>query len=174
MKSLLSTLIHSSERLNMKPLVLVVDDEACVRLLVRRWLERWGYRVREASGAIEALEMMDVEQASVIVCDVKMPGPNGLWLVEVVRAKWPETAIIMATGVADIEMVLDCKRAGAVDYVLKPFGREVLQQAVQRAEKAIASLSSARVQATPSPLQIWAATPTDQRPAGASHQFAGV
>jgi DNA-binding NtrC family response regulator len=133
----------------MKPLVLVVDDEACVRLLVRRWLERWGYRVREASSAIEAVEVMNTEQASLILSDVRMPGPTGLWLVEVVRAKWPETAIIMATGVADIEMVLDCRRAGAVDYVLKPFGREVVQQAVRRAEKANASLSPI-LRATPS------------------------
>lgn len=149
----------------MKPLVLVVDDEAPVRLLLRRWLERRGYRVREASSAIEAVEAMNVEQASLIVSDVNMPGPNGLWLVEVVLAKWPETAIIMATAVADIEMVLDCKRAGAVDYMLKPFGREVVEQALSRAECAISSVSSARLYATASPLQVWAATPRDKRAA---------
>jgi DNA-binding NtrC family response regulator len=148
----------------MKPLVLVVDDEASVRLLLRRWLECWGCRVREASSAIEAVEMMNVEPASVIFSDVRMPGPNGLWLVEVVRAKWPETAIIMATGADDIEMVLDCKRAGAVDYVLKPFGRDLLQQALRRAENAISSWSSSRVYATPCQLQIWAATPNDNAP----------
>lgn len=168
MKSLLSGIVYHTESLTMKPLVLVVDDEAPVRLLLRRWLERWGYRVREASSAVEAVEVMNVEPASLIVSDVNMPGPNGLWLVEVVLAKWPETAIIMATAVADIEMVLECKRAGAVDYVLKPFGREVLQQAVRRAENAISSFSAARVDATPSPLQVWAATPTDRRTARAS------
>lgn len=122
----------------MKPLVLVVDDEASVRLLLRRWLERWGCRVREASSANEACAMMSVEPASVIFCDVNMPGHNGLWLVERVRANWPATAVIMATGAANIETVVDCKRAGAVDYVLKPLGREVLQQALRRADNAIA------------------------------------
>lgn len=124
--------------LTMKPLVLVVDDEGPVRLLLRRWLERWGCRVREASHATEALEMMKAEPASVMLCDVNMPGHNGLWLVERVRARWPATAIIMATGAANIETVVDCKRAGAIDYVLKPVGREVLQQALHRAGNAIA------------------------------------
>jgi DNA-binding NtrC family response regulator len=169
-----STVVRNLGSVNMKPLVLIVDDEACVRLLLRRWLERWDCRVREASSAIEALEMMKTEPASVIFCDVTMPGRNGLWLVEQVRGQWPATAIIMATGAANIETVVDCKRAGAVDYVLKPFGREVVQQAVRRAEHVIASLSSARVDATPSPLQIWAATPTDQRAAGTSPQFGGL
>jgi ATP-dependent Lon protease len=155
MRALLSTMVNSDSQ-NMAPLVLVVDDEPAVRLLLRRWLERWGYRVREASGAIEALAMMDVEPASMMVTDVRMPGPNGVWLAEVMRAKWPETSTIMATSADDIETVLDCKRAGVADYVLKPFGRETFQQAIRRAEKAISNLSSARVSAAPSALQIWA------------------
>jgi two-component system response regulator HydG len=115
-------------------MVLVVDDEAAVRRLLRRWLERWGYEVREASSAAEGVEQMNTDPASVIFCDVKMPGQDGVWLVERVRAQWPATAIIMATGVADIEIVLECKRAGAVDYVPKPFGRALLLQALQRAD----------------------------------------
>lgn len=133
MKKLLSSIINfgSSE---MKPLVLIVDDEAPVRLLLRRWLERWGCNVREACNATEAFEMMKAEPASVIFCDVNMRGQSGLWLVQQVRGNWPATSIIMATGVANVEMILECKRAGAVDYVLKPFGREVLHQALRRAE----------------------------------------
>lgn len=118
----------------MKPKVLVVDDEAALRRLLRRWLERWGYEVHEASSAVEAVEQMNTDPASVIFCDVKMPGRDGVWLVERVRAQWPTTSIIMATGVTDIEIVLECKRAGAVDYVAKPFGRELLLQALQRAD----------------------------------------
>ena len=133
MNALLST-IRNTAKMDTEPLVLVVDDEPAVRLLLRRWLERWNCRVREASNAPEAFEMMKQEPASVIFCDINMPGESGLWLVQQIRGEWPRTAIIMATGSANIEMVMECKRTGAVDYVLKPFGREVLHQALRRAE----------------------------------------
>lgn len=114
--------------------VLVVDDEPSVRELLRRWLEGWGYAVKLAGNATDALELMLTEPASIILVDIKMPGHDGFWLVERVRAKWPRTAIIMATAADDLDLVLKSKRAGAVDYVLKPFGRELLWQALSRAE----------------------------------------
>src|SRR5579864_3169289 len=123
--------------LMMNPIVLVVDDEASMRDLLRRWLKRWDYDIREAPTAIDALEMMLVEPASVMLCDLTLPDHDGLWLIERVRASWPTTAIIVASGTDDVEMQLKCRRAGAMDYVLKPFGRELLQQALQRAHVAI-------------------------------------
>ena len=133
MKGLLET-IANARKADTELRVLVVDDEPAVRELLRRWLERWGCRVREASSAPEAFEMMRDEPASVIFCDINMPGQSGLWLVQQVRGLWPTTSIIMASAVSNIEMILECKRAGAVDYVLKPFGREVLHQALRRAD----------------------------------------
>ena len=137
MNTLMSTLLGNHRYWDVEPLVLVVDDEPSIRLLVRRWLEHWGFRVKEACNATEAFELMKVEPASVIVCDVAMPGESGVWLVQQVCGQWPATAIIMATGVGSIETILECKRAGAVDYVLKPFGRELLHQALRRAETAL-------------------------------------
>jgi CheY-like chemotaxis protein len=123
----------------MNPTVLVVDDEASVRKLLRRLLNRWDYDIREASDATEALEIMFAAPASMILCDVKMPGHDGPWLVERVRARYPTTPIIMLTSAADMDTVLTCKRLGAVDYVLKPFGRDLLRQALERAHLAVAS-----------------------------------
>jgi CheY-like chemotaxis protein len=119
--------------------VLVVDDEPSVRELLRRWLEGWGYAVTLAGNATDALEVMRAEPASIILVDIKMPGHDGFWLVEHVRAKWPRTAIIMATAADDLDLVLKSKRAGVIDYVLKPFGRELLRQALNRANAALAS-----------------------------------
>lgn len=68
--------------------VLVVDDEAPVRELLRRWLEGWGYRVTQAGNATDALESMLAKPAPILFCDVTMPGHDGLWLIERVRAKW--------------------------------------------------------------------------------------
>ena len=68
-----------------------------------------------------------------------MPGHGGFWLMERVRAKWPRTAIIMATPVDDLETVMKGQRAGAVDYVTKLFGRELQRQALTRANAALAA-----------------------------------
>ena len=117
----------------MRPVVLIVDDEPSVRELLRRWLDRWGCKVTQAGNATDALESMLAEPASIILLDIRMPGRDGLWLMKRVRAKWPRTAIIMATGVCDLDVVLKSKRFGAVDYVAKPCRRELLRQALDRA-----------------------------------------
>ena len=113
--------------------VLVVDDEPPMRRLLARWLEAWGYAVKEAGTATEALETLTAEPASIVLCDIKMPEHDGLWLVERVRARWPKTAIIMTTGVQDVQTVIKTRQEGVVDYVTKPVGRELLSQALCRA-----------------------------------------
>jgi DNA-binding NtrC family response regulator len=117
--------------------VLVVDDEAPICRLLSRWLQGWGYTTKEAGTAAEALEVMMAEPASIMLCDIRMPGHDGMWLLERVRARWPKTAVIMATGVDDMQTVAKSQRQGVVDYVTKPFGRELLLQALRRAEAAL-------------------------------------
>lgn len=117
--------------------VLVVDDEPAVRQLLTRWLEGWGCQVKHAATATQALELMESEAASIVLCDVKMPGHDGLWLVEQVRPRWPKTVFIMATGAHDFQTVRKSRQNGAVDYLTKPFGRELVRQALQRASVAL-------------------------------------
>ena len=113
--------------------VLVVDDEDAIRHLLTRWLTGWGYEAKEAANADEALEIMAVEPAEIMLCDVMMPVHDGIWLAEQVRGRWPQTAVIMASSAQDMETVMRMRKQGAVDYVTKPFGREMLRQALQRA-----------------------------------------
>jgi DNA-binding NtrC family response regulator len=117
------------------PYVLIVDDEASIRNFLTRWLQSWGYSVKSAAGADEAITVMVEEPASIMLCDVMMPGRDGLSLLEEVRKRWPQTAVIMATALQDLQTVTRSRRDGAVDYVTKPFGRELLQQALRRAEE---------------------------------------
>jgi DNA-binding NtrC family response regulator len=117
--------------------VLVVDDETPICNLLSRWLQAWGYETKQAKSAAEALEHMMADPASIMLCDIRMPGHDGMWLLERVRDRWPQTAVIMATGVDDIQIVARSQRAGVVDYVTKPFGRELLLQALHRAEAKI-------------------------------------
>jgi DNA-binding NtrC family response regulator len=115
--------------------VLVVDDEESIRRLLTRWLTGWGYQAREAGNANAALELMTSEPAAIVLCDVMMPEHDGIWLAEQVRTRWPQTAVIMASSAQDMETVMRMRKQGAVDYVTKPFGREMLRQALHRASE---------------------------------------
>ena len=113
--------------------VLVVDDEDAIRRLLVRWLAGWGYEAKQAANAEDAIEIMAAEPADIMLCDVMMPVHDGIWLAEQVRGRWPQTAVIMASSAQDMETVMGMRKQGAVDYVTKPFGREMLRQALQRA-----------------------------------------
>jgi putative two-component system response regulator len=113
--------------------VLIVDDEPGVRHLMRRWLESRGYTVSVASNASEALTFLEHARVAVAVCDVHMPGRDGLWLTEHLRREFPEIAVIVATGVDDDSAAVEGRRHGVVDYLSKPFDRARLFAAVSRA-----------------------------------------
>jgi len=112
--------------------VLVVDDEIGVRELVARWLAGGGYDVSTASGAEEALTRVHDAAPAVAVCDIRMPGRDGLWLAQQIRQDAPETAVIMATGVQDVGSAVTSLRQGVIDYLTKPFGRDRLRESVLR------------------------------------------
>ena len=113
--------------------ILVVDDEVGLRTLMTRWVQSIGYSAKAAENAEQALDLMGAEPASVAVCDIRMPGHDGLWLAEQLRRRYPDTAVIMATGIRELDPAVTSLRAGAIDYLVKPFGRDQLRQAVQRA-----------------------------------------
>ena len=112
--------------------VLVVDDEVGLRTLMTRWVQSIGYSAVAASTAEQALDVMGSEPAAVAVCDIRMPGHDGLWLADQLRRRYPDTAVIMATGLRELDPAVTSLRAGAVDYLVKPFGRDQLKQAVER------------------------------------------
>ena len=114
------------------PSVLVVDDETHVRELMARWLASGGYDVRTAGTADEALDRIQDEPPAVALCDVRMPGHDGLWLAHQIREEAPETAVIMATGVLDVGPAVTSLRQGVIDYLTKPFGRDRLRESVVR------------------------------------------
>ena len=112
--------------------VLVVDDETGIRDVIARWLAGGGYDVQTAENANEALERVHASAPAVALCDIRMPGPDGLWLASQIRHDAPETAVIMATGVQDIGSAVTSLRHGVIDYLTKPFGRDRLRDSVSR------------------------------------------
>jgi response regulator RpfG family c-di-GMP phosphodiesterase len=112
--------------------ILVVDDDTGVRELLARWLHAGGHDVRTASSADEALGSVRGAAPAVALCDIRMPGRDGLWLAEHIRQDAPETAVIMATGVQDVGFAATSLRHGVIDYLTKPFGPDRLSESVLR------------------------------------------
>jgi putative nucleotidyltransferase with HDIG domain len=110
--------------------VLVVDDDDTLRGVIRAWVEAEGFRACEAADAEQALHLLETEGADIAVCDVNMPGWSGLWLAEQIRDRFPQTAIVMATAARDVETAIASLRNQVVDYVLKPFDRSRLNEAL--------------------------------------------
>ena len=112
--------------------VLVVDDEPVVRGFLAHCLEKWGYAVQQAGSADDALDLMVANPASVVLVDVKMPGHDGLWLAERLRATWPGTPVVMASGIDDLQTIRQSRELGAVDYVTKPITPSQLREVLRR------------------------------------------
>lgn len=117
--------------------VLVVDDEAVVRDFLSRCLERAGYVVKQAESAPEALQTMMSEPASAVLCDIRMPGQDGLWLASRLRDRWPEIPVVMASAIDDSQTVRQSRALGVVDYITKPIRPEQLIEVVGRVTAAV-------------------------------------
>lgn len=115
------------------PRILIVDDDESVRDVISVLLREEGYTCAVASGADMALDLAAQEETPLVISDMKMPGKDGLWLLEAMRDQHPDTAVIMLTGYGDTEAAVDCLRRGAVDYLLKPPKLTDLIRAIERA-----------------------------------------
>jgi CheY-like chemotaxis protein len=112
------------------PTVLVVDDEANIRELLRRILEPEGYTVEDAKDAASALMAMSTHTPHVVFLDVHMPGENGLWLADQIQQQFPTSATVLATADPDIPNA-DRLRRGIIGCLLKPFNREDVLRAAE-------------------------------------------
>jgi response regulator RpfG family c-di-GMP phosphodiesterase len=117
-----------------RPRVLIVDDEAPIRRLLQAWMQAEGVTAVEASTAEQALMVIESEGApAVALCDLKLPGQDGLWLAGQLHVTYPETAVVMTTAVHEFDVAISSLQAGVVDYLSKPFTRERLSDALKRA-----------------------------------------
>ncbi|HZX97830.1 MAG TPA: HD domain-containing phosphohydrolase [Myxococcales bacterium] len=115
------------------PTVLVVDDDRAVREVLAAVLKEEGYPVRQAVSAEAALQMLRGEDLPLVLCDVKMPERDGLWLLDQVLQRHQHAAVVMLTGYGDTESAVECLKRGAADYLLKPPRVTELVRAIERA-----------------------------------------
>ena len=114
------------------PHILIVDDEKNMRASLRTVLADEGYEVREAESAEQALQFLAQEEFFMVVTDARLGGMSGYEFLPKARAQWPDLPIIMITAYATPKLAVDAIRAGAIDYLAKPFAPEELLHAVAR------------------------------------------
>ena len=112
--------------------VLIVEDDTPIRGMMQRWLQASGYAARGVGSAEEALDAMAADPASSAVCDVGLPGKDGIWLTDELRRRYPDTAVVLATGATEVPGTASLK-TGVVAYLVKPFGQKQLCRAVREA-----------------------------------------
>ncbi len=118
---------------NMQEKILIVDDEAEVRSILLRYLEKEGAECVASPDAYDALTKMKNQDFSLVISDVMMPGMSGIELLRLVKKQEPEMAFIMITGLLDIHTAVESLRTGAYDFITKPFELPVVRRAVDRA-----------------------------------------
>jgi putative two-component system response regulator len=113
--------------------LLIVDDEDIIRRLLRLKLSNEGYQCEEADGAEQTMNTLATSPIALVILDIKMPGKSGIELLPEIKSGFPDTAVIMATAVTDINVAIQCLKQGADDYICKPFNLDEVSLAVQRA-----------------------------------------
>ena len=113
-------------------LILVVDDDDAIRDTLYELLSQ-EYLCQTAETAEKALARLEADNYDVVLTDISMPGLSGLELVGQVRQKYPETPVIIISGISDREHARGLIKLGAFDYLLKPFKLETVEKSVKRA-----------------------------------------
>ena len=112
---------------------MVVDDEIEMRIALETTLKREGHSITVAENGKQALEKFNADSFDLVLTDVNMPKMNGVELLNALKKKSPQTVAIMMTAYGDIDNAVETIKAGAFDYLLKPFSAEILIATVNRA-----------------------------------------
>jgi putative two-component system response regulator len=113
--------MHDETAVHTAGSVLVVDDDHPTRLMLTRILERAGFVCTQAADASTALGFAEMQEFSLVTCDVKMPGGSGLELVRDLKERYPDIAVLMISGMDDPATAAVAGDLGAYGYVVKPF-----------------------------------------------------
>jgi putative two-component system response regulator len=113
-----------------KEKILLVDDEEALRGILSKGLTMRGYACDEAENADQALEKLENNPSDLVIMDINMPGRQGNEVLPDIAERFPETAVIMASGVNDNKIIAQCIKDGAQDYINKPFRFEQILTSV--------------------------------------------
>src|ERR1044072_3680101 len=114
------------------PPILVVDDEKNMRISLEAIMGHEGYQYRAVESAEQALKVLESEEFFMVITDARLGGMSGYEFLGHVRNRWPNLPILMITAYATPKLAVEAIKAGAIDYLSKPFEPEELLHAVAR------------------------------------------
>ena len=117
----------------MKHKILVIDDDTSLRRVLEYNLQEEGYEVQAASSGEEGIYLFGKSQPSLVITDMKMSGMDGLKVLKSVKERSPETLVIIITAFGTVDVAVEAMKAGAYDYITKPFNRDELRLTVKKA-----------------------------------------
>jgi len=112
--------------------VLVVDDEADIRIGIRKLLGRLGADARVAEDGQHALDLLTEQPADLVLTDLNMPRLGGVELLAAIKERWPQTAVMILTGFGTIQSAVSCLQGGAAHFITKPFDNDELLRLTER------------------------------------------
>src|SRR5262245_24726782 len=115
--------------------ILVVDDEENIRLVLRTLLKKHGYEVEVADGGESALAALEAFDPDMILTDVRMPRMGGMDLLGALQAKQHPATVIVMSAYGNVDLALEAMKAGAYDYVSKPFKPDEIVLSLRKAEE---------------------------------------
>jgi len=124
--------IKVSEQIRKDFRILVVDDELIVRDSIKDWLEDEGFAVDTAESGPMALDLLSKQAYHLMLTDIKMPGMDGVEVLEKAKQDYPDLCVVMMTAYATVETAVEAMKIGALDYLLKPFDLDTLVPMVVR------------------------------------------
>jgi DNA-binding NtrC family response regulator len=116
-----------------KAKILVVDDEQIVLKSCQKILEGGGHQVFIALSGPEALDLLAKEPVDIVITDIKMPGMDGMEVLERVKEKYPDILVIIITGYSTVQSAVQAMKLGAFDYIPKPFTPDEVLIVVEKA-----------------------------------------
>ncbi|GAB7027368.1 sigma-54-dependent transcriptional regulator [Geotalea toluenoxydans] len=117
----------------MKGKILVIDDDNSLRRVLEYNLKEEGYEVQAASSGEEGLFLFGQSQPDLVITDMKMSGMDGLMVLKSIKERSPETLVIIITAFGTVNIAVEAMKAGAYDYITKPFNRDELKLIVLKA-----------------------------------------
>ena len=128
--------------------ILVVDDEAAIRWTLNEHLSAEGYEVIEAGDGGSASKILENESVDLVLLDQRLPDTDGMALLGKVHGMFPELPVIIITAYSSVNSAVEAMRAGALDYITKPFNMDELAIAVKRALETSSLRSQVKAQVT--------------------------
>ncbi len=128
-----AAILSHDDRRKRIPEILVVDDDEMVRDVVVESIKAVGFNVDVCGDGAEALLKNETQHYDLIITDMRLPGLDGLTLIKMLKSNQSNTDVMVITGFGTVENAVECMKAGAVEYLIKPFTVDQIQVAVKRA-----------------------------------------